>query len=763
MRLFKNPRQVDLALFSAVKENIPTIVFEKSLSRKDFIVVENGINKIQKDLKDILAPHLYVKKSIKIRINDQEIIRDEVTIEYGKSRPYVSKAKITQINDKSIEHYGFKFSDKKEMFSLVAHFKNFKMPKEDIFKKQLVAKQELPKVLPTHIVTRQNLRPEMVISSADLIQKRILATQGKSVLKDQVSLKSAKSLINYAKLVDDNDRKKPLYNDRAERPERSKDPQYRETTRKIARGRFKNDIQDVTSQQKSGQNKNSTSSVAMSRSKMSNQRKKDQGGKSKLNDTNLDLAWDMFKFPGSTPCNGGRRRPVVAMNNRRPPPSNDKSNFTKNSNNVFTDTVQSIPPSVAKVVEREMNKNKGTENFDELLKSQQGSNYLDLLRERRDTGRESGTVLKAIIVNLDQGVTGSAGRFEFRPGYNLNKTVASDSTGEIDFTDNLNNKASVLNGSLATNGTMITAVDLDMSEEEMVVPLIDGSSMDKFMTHYKLQGNGGFLLIELNEDTLEVDVDSDFEAKIPLDENFKFNEKNRRYVLYVGLGPGSVTISYNLVNGISTQKIIFVEDDQGRIYFESNDFYKNDIETLELIEKGVLSKKRNVLDINQKYISFYHSDKKIKKRGLNKYELTNIYIPVGSRKYFELNHLSAPVMLGTWNTKSIEIPSEEYIAQVLQVNNIDELKHSCLIQFNVNKPIKDVQLSAYSKKGPAPFEHNFLDRNGFMSDEATPITDKIFFVGNQEGIVNVKVEYLDHSVEYLNSYCFTGNYLVENL
>jgi hypothetical protein len=57
----------------------------------------------------------------------------------------------------------------------------------------------------------------------------------------------------------------------------------------------------------------------------------------------------------------------------------------------------------------------------------------------------------------------------------------------------------------------------------------------------------------------------------------------------------------------------------------------------------------------------------------------------------------------------------------------------------------------------------YLEKNGSLSEEETPLSTKLFILGDQQGIINVKVEYQDKTTDYLQTFCSPETYLLEQL
>jgi len=57
----------------------------------------------------------------------------------------------------------------------------------------------------------------------------------------------------------------------------------------------------------------------------------------------------------------------------------------------------------------------------------------------------------------------------------------------------------------------------------------------------------------------------------------------------------------------------------------------------------------------------------------------------------------------------------------------------------------------------------YLDNDGHWSQEPTELTEQMFIAGDERGSISLRVEYLDGSKDYLQTFCSYDTYLVEQL
>ena len=177
----------------------------------------------------------------------------------------------------------------------------------------------------------------------------------------------------------------------------------------------------------------------------------------------------------------------------------------------------------------------------------------------------------------------------------------------------------------------------------------------------------------------------------------------------------------------------------------------------------MLGKKDLELNIEGEEINYFNTSIISKSIGLNLYEIDVPVMPLGMRKYLELNHLGDTIYAGYLDNKAIKVPSKEYLNYVMDTFEIDSIENQCMIQINFEKPIVDFTYSSESLKGPIPFEVLYLDKDGMFNTDASDYAKKVFLIGDTSGSVNFKVEYADNSKDYFQSFCSPNTFLVEQL
>lgn len=371
--------------------------------------------------------------------------------------------------------------------------------------------------------------------------------------------------------------------------------------------------------------------------------------------------------------------------------------------------------------------------------------------------------IKAKEINLSTHKISVASAFEFVPDYERGERVDDQASGEINLGYSLSGNMNTQTGVVQARGMISTRVELNLgSVNGIEIPLINEEGMQQFLMNQGLAIEGNLILLALDSSVIDTEIDSKYGARFYFDKAFKLLASNSdaSYVMYAGVKNGNIMIRYLLNNKESTQKIIYVGE--GEMYFEKASFNKGERETYTLTTRNLLGQKNKELVIDGSSISFFNTNIQAKKKALNAYDIKVPTMISGMRKYLEFKHLKSNIFVGTTNEKNIEVPSNDFIAKVLEINNVNDLKERCIVQVNLSKDIRDLKASGKNRSGEMYVETSFLDKDGNFSNDSE-LSEKAFIVGDMEGQFGVRVEYSDGSSEFLKTFCSEGTYLVEQL
>jgi hypothetical protein len=377
----------------------------------------------------------------------------------------------------------------------------------------------------------------------------------------------------------------------------------------------------------------------------------------------------------------------------------------------------------------------------------------------------SRTTLSAKEINFKKGELGLINNFEFASAHDLNNRLTDNGAGFINIDINLSASHSIFRGTILKRGMMRTIVNLILGPGTMSVevPVITQEAMSDILSSHKIDGIGGFVLIELDDEIDTLDIDTNYDAKINL--NKKFKEvgalEDAMYVLYLGVAPGNTLLQIKSINDHYAEKVIHVVEDE--VLFETPFLVNPEEQKLLLMERNILAREAKELEIFGSEITFFNRKIRATQEALNMFTIKMPALIMGMRKYFEFNHLGETLYLGTWNQEKIEVPSQDFIENVMATLEIENLSGRCLIQVNLPKEIKDIKFGGDTIKGPMNIQYAYLDQDGTMSEEVSELVKKAFFIGELQGLINIEIEYLDHTKEYIQTFCSNETYLVEQL
>ncbi|RLA67583.1 MAG: hypothetical protein DRQ88_02730 [Epsilonproteobacteria bacterium] len=363
---------------------------------------------------------------------------------------------------------------------------------------------------------------------------------------------------------------------------------------------------------------------------------------------------------------------------------------------------------------------------------------------------------------MGKSLKGEIYNFEFVPSFDDRDSIVENGDGFIELEKNLNSAQGIIRGGIIKRDYVRTKVDLVMKQgrDTLRVPFLEIESLEQFLDQEKLRGLGGFILLNLENTIVSVDIDSSFEAKIYLDEKLNVvDEGQERFVFFVGVPVGNVLLKILNNKKEVAQKIIHVTENE--LYFDQIKLLPGGLERVDLFEKKLLGTIETELNIDGKDLNVFNTEYEGENIGLNTYEYYHPTMIRGTRRYFTLAHDGNEIFLGNLEEKKIEVPNAKFIDSVLDFLNIDSLYKQCIVQINLSMPVHDFIARGESEYDTLNIETYFLGSDGKFSEDINDLTEKAFIYGNFQGLVNGKVTYEDGSNDFFQSYCSDSTYLVE--
>ena len=373
-------------------------------------------------------------------------------------------------------------------------------------------------------------------------------------------------------------------------------------------------------------------------------------------------------------------------------------------------------------------------------------------------------IISAKEINLSTQKKRQLKTFEFIPDYDRAERSDDQGSGNIAFGYSLSGDMNTQTGTVEAPGMMPTRVELNLSKKATFeVPLINAAGIQNFLVKKGLSIEGNLILLAIDSSIADTEIDSKYAERFFFDNNFKSlsSPVGASLVMYAGVKTGNIMVRYQLSNKEVAQKIVYVGD--GEMYFEHAEFTNSNRETYTLNTRNLMGQKRKGLNIDGEQISFFNTNIKSKKKTLNAYDIKVPELVSGMRKYLEFTHLKDTVFVGTSSTKEIEIPNNDFISKVLEMNQVSSLKDRCLVQINLSKDLRDFKANGKNRTGEMYVETTYLDIDGNFSRDSFEKADKVFIVGDLEGQFNVKLDYTDGSTEFMKTFCSENTYLVEQL
>jgi hypothetical protein len=384
------------------------------------------------------------------------------------------------------------------------------------------------------------------------------------------------------------------------------------------------------------------------------------------------------------------------------------------------------------------------------------SKVIDQISKKRSAAKKmntqksgySKTIVTTYEVNLGESSNEALRSFQIASASEGNNRIDDSNNGYINIEAELASSQGIYRGTILKRGYLRTSMDiaLEPGTIEVAIPSITQDSMMKFLESQGINGLGGFLLVDKDRGIQSLDIDSEFEAKFDLDENFKVTNDDSavRYILFAGVNAGNTLLKVRTVDNEYSEKIIHIVEDE--LLFEA--LLINTSEKMEVItlERAILSNRASELDIDASKIKYFNRDIVATKKASNLHEIKVPILPLGMRKYLEFRHLEDTIYVGIGDNSEVELPSSDFIVNLLEANNMSGMEGRCVIQINMNKPLLKVESIGESSRGPMSLDKFYLEKNGSLSEEETPLSTKIFILGDQQGIIIILWITFKHSV-----------------
>jgi hypothetical protein len=345
--------------------------------------------------------------------------------------------------------------------------------------------------------------------------------------------------------------------------------------------------------------------------------------------------------------------------------------------------------------------------------------------------------------------------------------IVSDDRGRFTFEYLLNSRQQILSGVFNAPGHISTRVDLplEIGSFGSLIPLMSVESMEAYLNQHKLAAPGGFILVDLDREIIDVEIDKKYQHKSFLDANMKITEadESARFALFAGVAPGNVMIRY-LVNGRDiVERVAMVASDQ--VLYDMPVIAAGKKHSFGLYEMESLSLTPRELAISGRAIRSFNRKSTAVQDALNFYTLELRPSVVGNRTYTEVDHLRTTFFVGHHNSEKLVVPGQGFLNEVLAFHGVDSVERECMVQLNLprDRELLEIKLLGEGGHGPLALDQSYLNRDGTVSLDATEFSTHAFILGDLQGQIYLRLDYVDGTVDFLNSFCVPGTYLVEQL
>ena len=362
--------------------------------------------------------------------------------------------------------------------------------------------------------------------------------------------------------------------------------------------------------------------------------------------------------------------------------------------------------------------------------------------------------------------------FEVRFQDDLSETLEDYGSGEVKYETELSQSKMTRTATLLKRGyvPVTTEIILEEGAGSVTIPLIEEETFNELMLAFERRGAVGALLVELDDETDVAKIDVPFGEVVKLNGDLERTEnEDFRYQLFLGVQAGNAMVSYHGNNGEVVTKIVHIHENE--VTHDAN-FYEDVInEKVRLYEEDLLAKEMSPLIISGEQVKIFATNSHAKKINNHTYKMAFGSSNLGGRRYLELSHQSEPVFVGMRENTNVSVPSENFMRFILSKVEGAKLRNRCLVQINLTKKAMAFEVASESISQSLMTSTQMLDSDGKFYDSLSDKTRKIIVVGEGQGAqnispdakVNIKIQYQDGTVQFLNSYCSPNTYLVEQL
>jgi hypothetical protein len=440
-------------------------------------------------------------------------------------------------------------------------------------------------------------------------------------------------------------------------------------------------------------------------------------------------------------------------------------------------SVQNISygPSLANKVATSLAQKKNAEIPQESLPSPKmpEMNEINQRRQALYKVKNSEINLKLFQLNLLNKKLEPVGESELRPWYDTSKVIVGSEQGQFVLSSQLADYSSILSVELSQEKIIPINVDLlfEKGNADYNIITFEEKSWKEFLKINHKEDSGAILMLELNEQVSHAKLSCDSEGTFFLNEHFQVLSKKEmalkkvspkaHFQVVFGIEPGQC-----LINFMSRQNTLFRKVGHfidSSMSFESADWYRMIKSPLSLFESQVLSHEETEMELKTEDITNFTFQRPLSKKSFHVYDTYRFDGQSASRSYLEFRHQPTILFAGIGHQSKLTIPQDDFLNLMSEKFGFDDQSQKCIIQINVARMnVLDVQYDAPSSRG-TNLQIYYLAKNGEWADGPVSDLKTIFFVGDEDEAVSLRIQYMNGKSHYLTTFCTEKTYLVEQL
>lgn len=384
-----------------------------------------------------------------------------------------------------------------------------------------------------------------------------------------------------------------------------------------------------------------------------------------------------------------------------------------------------------------------------------------------DSNEENAARLDVMILSatINQGAKEIDG-VEFASFADENNIIFGDK-GRMTFEYLLGQTRQTLSGVFTAKDHVRTRVDLPLEVGSFgsLVPMMTIAGMDSFLRKHKINAPGGFILVDLDQQIIDVEIDRAYQLKSYLNSDLQETDADdsARFVLFAGVAPGNVMLRYLSGSRDIVERVALVAPDE--ILYDLPVIAAAHTHSFGLFEMESLSLMPRELTLSSRAIRPFNRKSNAVQDSLNYYSLDFAPGVVGARRYTEIDHLGTTFYVGHHGNDKLIVPGQGFLNEVLEFHQMDRIERECMIQVNLpqGRELYEVHALGTGAHGPLLLDQSFLNRDGTVSVDATEFSTHAFILGDMQGQIHLRLDYVDGAVDFISSFCVPGAYLVEQL